>query len=121
MVWQRVESRQGRRAAMTLTGIQAGVTTMRAITSMIDRTIEALTVLDTERLEAVERDASALFASAGQRPAIAQDAAQQQQDLSEVAARQRLLGHLLANTEMNLSVLRGLHRRRRTGDEPWAV
>jgi hypothetical protein len=79
---------------------------------LVDETREALGHLRADELEALAlRAQQALDAGASHLPSSG--------DLRELAAKHRILGDVLRETERNIAVLRRL--RSRNGEEPWAL
>lgn len=100
----------------------SALSTERFVSIALDEAIAALATLDADRLEAITANVAAMVAS---RPLIEAtagvmaDRAAREEDLREVMARHRLLGHLLETTSLNLSVLQGLRRRNSIGGDLW--
>jgi len=92
---------------------------MERLADVLQEAVDGLTALDAERLEKIERELSAGLSS-GAGSLFAERHARQDEALRAVMATHRLLGSLLASTEMNLGVLEGLRRRSDTGDGRWA-
>lgn len=94
---------------------------MTSLLGRLEDAIASLTVLDGERLETIEREISTMLATGQYDALFARDKSERARELGEVIARQRVLGKLLENTNLNLNVLRGLHRRNRMGSSQWAL
>lgn len=92
------------------------------VSGALDEAIAALAVLDADRLEEITSGVAAMVAG---RPAIEAGEAMvsargaREEDLREVMARHRLLGHLLESTGLSLNVLQGLRRRGSLGGDLW--
>jgi hypothetical protein len=105
-----------------VSGDAVTVSPERFVSGALDEAIAALAVLDADRLEEITANVTAVLAG---RPAIeaaermAASRGAREEDLREVLARQRLLGHLLESTSVNLNVLQGLRRRNGIGGDLW--
>lgn len=85
------------------------MSTDQAISEVLDEAIEALTVLDLNRLQALEKRVSAMTKS---------DVGFSEGNLNSLLAKKRLLGLILQSCESNLDALNRLHQRSRR--DRWA-
>jgi vacuolar-type H+-ATPase subunit H len=85
------------------------MTIHQEVTEIVDETIQALTHLDLDRLQSLERRMAALAKS---------DLASGRENLETILAKKRLLGFVLQNCESNLDALKRLHRR--NARDQWA-
>jgi len=83
--------------------------TDQAVTDVLDETIQALTLLDFNKLEALEKRISAFVRSG---------AKCNENSLELILAKKRLLELILQNCEANLNTLNRLHGRNTR--DPWA-
>ena len=94
----------------------------RFVSGALDEAIAALAVLDADRLEEITASVTAMIAvrsTVEVSEAIVASRGAREEDLREVMARQRLLGHLLESTGLSLNVLQGLRRRGSLGGDLW--
>ena len=102
-------------------GEQAEVVPVTSLLGRLEDAISSLQMLDGERLETIEREIATMLATGQYDALFARDKSERARELGEVIARQRVLGKLLENTNLNLNVLRGLHRRNRMGSSQWVL
>ena len=102
-----------------LTTTNARASRAHEVQAVLEDAFAALTLLDATKLEALEDRVAELIADGG-RTIFASDQTERQAELREVTSRHRLLGKLLATTELNLGVLGRLHNRHAIGDSAWA-
>ena len=81
----------------------------------LDEAIAALTSLDAPRLEGIESTVSGMLDGVNAQTFFGSI----ETELPEITARHRLLGSLVASTELNLAVLQRLHARIATGEAAW--
>lgn len=81
--------------------------------------IAALTRFDADKLEEIEKSVSTMLASKNPGTLFPANDSQRQANLDEIVAKHRLLGSLLASTNLNLNVLERLHSRNSMGEVSW--
>ena len=99
----------------------ATVTRASDLSAALDNAIDALTSLDADKLEELERMVTASLAEADQRTLFAENGNEREAQLDKIQASHRLLGTLLASTSLNLNVLERLHSRNSIGDATWGT
>ena len=97
----------------------ATVTKASDLSAALDAAIAALTRLDADRLEEIEGMVSQSLLQIDPKTLFASGESEGQVALEEIHASHRLLGTLLASTNLNLNILERLHSRNTMGDTSW--